>query len=675
VEPDAFNNVQATRENLNRHLAAGVGVVYRLDPGRWLERKGLCLRVDRTGRPYDKAQTCAALPKVQQFGYNVGASLARAVGEFPAFQSVLIHTEIRGHTAPCFHDHDRAAFRKATGIDIPREITGRTPPRYDSLPAFPADRVVPDDHPLLVYYRWFWRDGDGWNPLHSQVSRGLHSAGRDDLWTFYDPAVRVPSLWGSGGAVDVISQWTYVYPDPIKIGQATDELFAMAAGRPGQRVMKMTQAIWYRRQTAPELPKDESRRAPWENKIPDARFVTIAPDHLREALWCKLARPVRGIMYHGWGSLVEATHGSYCFTNPETPRVLAQLVRDVVRPLGPTLLQVPDRPADVAILESFASQMLAHRGSWGWSSSWEADVHLILQWAQLQPRIVFEETILRDGLDGIRVLVLPHCDVLPESVAKAIAVFQRAGGILVADEHLAPRLNPDILLPTYTRTRKADEDKRVLQARAAALRRELDTVYTRYAESSDPDVVVRCRRYGSADYLFAINDHRTFGTYVGHHGRVMEKGLPSAATVTVRRPASHVYDLVAHRRVETERGATRFPVALGPGEGRLFLVAPSRIAGLRVQAPASAKLGGPARVDVAVVDDGGKPVAAIVPVQVEALDPQQRPAEFNGYYGARDGQLSVTVDLAANDAPGVWMIRVRDLASGRLREHRLTVSP
>ena len=60
-------------------------------------------------------------------------------------------------------------------------------------------------------------------------------------WTFFDPAVRVPSLWGSGGGVDVISQWTS--SQPIKIGQATDELFAMAAGRPGQRVMKMTQVI------------------------------------------------------------------------------------------------------------------------------------------------------------------------------------------------------------------------------------------------------------------------------------------------------------------------------------------------------------------------------------------------------------------------------------------------
>ena len=213
---------------------------------------------------------------------------------------------------------------------------------YSRLADFPATRIIPDDHPLLRFYQWFWKEGDGWNTLHSQVHRGLKSAGRTDLWTFFDPAVRVPSVWGSGGEVDVISQWTYSYPDPIKIGQATDELLAMADGAAsGQKVMKMTQIIWYRSQTAPELPSEEARRAAWEKEIPDARFITIAPDHLREAFWSKISRPIQGIMYHGWGSLVAAEHGSYRYTNPATRGVLTELVRDVVRPLGPTLVQLP----------------------------------------------------------------------------------------------------------------------------------------------------------------------------------------------------------------------------------------------------------------------------------------------------------------------------------------------
>jgi hypothetical protein len=402
----------------------------------------------------------------------------------------------------------------------------------------------------------------------------------------------------------------------------------------------------------------------------------MAPDHLREAFWSKIARPIRGIMYHGWGSLAKAQHGSYRFTHPRSAEVLTELVRTVVRPLGPTLLQVPDRQADVAVLESFTSQMFAGRGTWGWSGSWEADVHLILQWAQIQPRIVYEETILRDGLDGIRVLVLPYCDVLPESVAEAIAAFQRKGGILVADAHLAPRLNPDILLPVYERTNKAKKDKAALQARAAALRAELDAAYVRHGESDNPDVVLRFRQYRTTDYLFAINDHRTFGTYVGHHGRVMEKGLPSEAAITVRRKAGAVYDLVAHQPVPFEQAdeGIRFDASFGPGQGRLFLIAARPIADLRLRAPDEAPLGGQAQLRVEVLDDRKRPMAAVVPVQVEILDPQGRPAEGSGAYGARDGVLAITLDLAPNDLQGEWTVRATELASGRSRERALRVT-
>src|SRR5690606_39090831 len=94
---------------------------------------------------------------------------------------------------------------------------------YKGLSNFPSNRIVPDDHPILKYYKWFWRDGDGWNILHIKLHDGLKSTGRTDLYTWYDPAVRVPSIYGSGGKVDYLNQWTYTYPDPLKVGLATDE--------------------------------------------------------------------------------------------------------------------------------------------------------------------------------------------------------------------------------------------------------------------------------------------------------------------------------------------------------------------------------------------------------------------------------------------------------------------
>ena len=667
----------ARAAELNEYLARGVGAVATLSPAAWIvrdpDRGAPFQRVNRNGEPYKVANPCGLFPEVARFCYQVGASVGDAFGRFPALQAALIDTEVRDATNLCFHEHDRAAFRAFAGYDIPERAASKWGLNYASLPDFPADRALPDDDPLLTYYRWFWKEGDGWNALHSAVHRGLKEHGRKDWWTFFDPAVRAPSVWGSGGETDVISQWTYSYPDPIKIGQAADELFAMAGGRPGQQVMKMTQIIWYRSQTAPELPQDESRRAEWEKRIPDARFITISPDHLREAFWSKISRPVRGIMYHGWGSLMEADHGAYRHTHPQTKEVLAELIRDVVRPLGPTLLQVPDAPADVAILESFTSQMFAGRGTYGWGKSWEADVHLILQWAHLQPKVIFEETLLRDGLDGCKVLVLPACDVLPRSVVERIRAFQAAGGIVVGDEFLAPALQADVVLNVYRRTGAADRDKAELQALSRRLRESLDSRYSPRVNASEPDAVVRLRQYGAAFYVFVLNDRRTFGDYVGHHGKVMEVGLPLQAEITLQVPAGTVYDPLARSTAiaTSDGGGLRLPVELGPGEGKLFIVLPRPIAAIRCEAPAEARRGETIDCAVRIVDADGETVPAVLPVEFLLTDPQGRRAEPSGYYAAKDGVLNVRFDSAPNDEPGEWTLSVRELAGGTAAKRTL----
>lgn len=680
MSPD---QVEQQGKMLDELLKEGLhGAVY-VHPGTWVtgdgKRKEKFNRVDRSGAARSHDNVCGNFPEVREFCYNIGASVAQTFGHYPALNAALIHSEVRDASDLCFHDQDKQAFRQAAGYDIPDEVAGKNGLSYRRIKNFPANRVVRDDDRILNFYRWFWKDGDGWNPLHSEVHKGLKSTGRKDLWSFFDPAVRVPDLWGSGGDVDVISQWTYSYPDPIKIGQAADELFAMAEGKPGQQVMKMTQVIWYRSGTAPipDMPKDEAKRAQWEKEKPEAPFITIAPDHMREAFWSKVSRPIRGIMYHGWQSLVDTgSKTGYVYTNPQTQEVLTELTRDVVRPLGPTLLRVPDRKTDVAMLESFTSQMFVGRGSYGWSGSWEADMHVILQWAHLQPKILFDETVVRDGLDNYRVLVMPNCDVLTESVVRKVKDFQKRGGIVVADENLCPAIIPDIVIPSYKRTGKADVDKADLQAKAADLRQQLDAFYTRYGDSLNPDVVLRFRKYGDADYLFALNDKRTFGDYVGHHGKVMEKGLPNSAELSVRRRGAFVYDLVAHKvvPVKTSGNEMQFDTTFGPGDGRAYMITSQKIASVRIVAPAKAPRGKPVNLNVTIVDDKGTPLNAVVPVQLDILDPQGRPAEFSGYYGAKDGKLSVRLDLASNDPTGTWTIKVRELASGMSREQKVTVA-
>jgi len=680
--------------SLDAALAKGIRAVASLSPGRWARSLAEYRRLGPEGQPVKgQDDVTASLPIIQQFCYNVGASVAQTYGSHPGFEAVLEHTEVRGESNLSYRPGERAAFKAFAGFDIPAGLASMRGTDYTTIDGFPADRVLPDDDPRYVFYRWWWHTGDGWNELETQLNNGLKSTGRKDLWTFHDPAVRVASAWGSGGQVDYLSQWTYSYPEPIRIGLATGELFAMAKGDPegDQRVMKMTQIIWYRSQTAPE-PGEEAKQqsaefsdqdtkpagtgavdasgryqAAWEREIPDARFITISPMHLREALWTKLARPIQGIMYHGWGSLVDdGGHSSYRYTHPETKHELRRLVKEVIEPLGPTLRQVPDRPADVAYLQSFASQMFAKRGTYGWNGGWGGDGYLILQYAGLQPEVIYDETVQRDGLGKFKVVVAFDCDVLPRSVVDKLKAFQAAGGIIVGDDHLCPALQPDLVVAPIARPKDAAEAKALLLDRAANLRKELDPHYARYWSSDQPEIVVRARQHKSSDYLFAVNDHREFGDYVGHHKLVQENGLPLYATLTLNRPAGHVYDLLQHRAVSARvaDGRLTLPQSFGPCEGRLFLVTDQPIADVKLTVPSEAQPGAALAIGIAVVDEAGQPIEAIVPVRVDLLDPDGRPAEYSGYWAAVDGQLTITANLAPNDARGLWRVRVTELASG-----------
>jgi hypothetical protein len=288
-------------------------------------------------------------------------------------------------------------------------------------------------------------------------------------------------------------------------------------------------------------------------------------------------------------------------------------------------------------------------------------------YAHLQPEIIFDETITERGLDGFRVLVMPDCDVITQTMAERIRAFQAAGGLIVGDERTAPAVKPDVLLPVYQRTKQADQDKAALQSLAAELRKQLDPRYTRYVDSSNADVIPYRRRCKDTDYVFVANDRREYGQYVGQHGLVMENGLPSDAVLSIHRPDGFVYDLVDGRplRVRKEQGKLSMDVHLGPCDGRVYMITSRPVEQVRLQVPETVERGSRASCVVDVVDAEGKPLDAVVPVEVHVRDAEGRLAEFSGYYGAADGRAEITLDIAPNDPFGVWQVEARELASGR----------
>ena len=216
--------------------------------------------------------------------------MGQAYAHFPAWDAALLHTEVRDAANLCFHEHDLAALRAATGLEMPTNLVSKSGIAYAKVKDFPANRVIPDDYPLLRVLQWYWREGDGWNGLNTALARGLHAGGAR-VWTFHDPAARVASVSGSGGAVDVLSQWTYSYPDPIRIGLAAMNCSRLRAWPIRCRGDEddANHLVSFANRACGQRPA--KTLATWEDTDPGADFLTIAPHHLREAFWTKIARP------------------------------------------------------------------------------------------------------------------------------------------------------------------------------------------------------------------------------------------------------------------------------------------------------------------------------------------------------------------------------------------------
>ncbi len=628
-------------------------------------------RLDRDGNPIavnGKMNIDANDPAAIRFLSDMADLVSKTYGSHPALELLDVNSEIRDRTAPSFSRWERDAFKAYSGVDVPPEIRQKTT-QYTLFPNFPFSRVIPDKDPLLVYYRWFWKDGDGWNPLNGKISEIYHKNISHEFRTYFAPSTRQPPIWGTAGKVDVISQWTYAYPDPLRLASATDEILAMSEGRPGTPIMEGTQLICYRSQTAPAGKKVPDEPA-WVKEHPDAKYITIPPDSLREAFWCKISRKVDGIVYHGDGSIyldpVKKTP-TYINTNPKTEPVLQKLLKNIVKPLGPTLKRIPERGRDVAILHSFASSVFAGRGSYGWGG-WIMDLHLALQWGGLDPRVIYEEEIQRDNLKGIKVLVMPHCDVLPESVYKAVCDFQRGGGILIADEFHVPGLLPDIRIDSVARiSEDAAGSKERLQKLGKEIRSKLGEYYIAFAVSDNPDLVTHTRTFKEADYLFVINDKRVYGDYFGPWKLTQEQGAPNAGTVDVRRETRAVYDLVKHRSVDfrSDKGVTRIPVRFDTNDGRLLLLLPKPIAAVTVSAPAKAAKGETFPLNITVNDGSSAPVKALIPIELEVTDATGAKTDDSFFACAENGKYSGSITIPLNADAGSWKIHVRELASGK----------
>ena len=705
-------------------LVAGIGLTHstrvELPPSK--TDNDAYMRRDRSGKTIDfgggSKGAEVSNPELLKAIQPVVEKDIRQHGDHPAFAGVLPCSEQRDLSAPSFNT-EHLRYKDETGKDVPPEVEMSTisASKQDEFKKRFPDGVVPKDDPVLSYYRWFWKGGDGWPAYISGVAdlyrRGIS---RPDFFVFWDPAVRCPPIWGSGGAVDMINQWVYAIPEPMNVAGPAEEILAMSAGRPGQMSSIMTQLICYRSQMAP-MEKKVSPEPEWVRRRPKARFPTIPPDTLQESTWSMLAKPVQAVMYHGWGTIYDmgSTIG-YVYTNPESADRLRHLLKDVIAPLGPMLKRLDRAAPPVALLESFTTCALGGPSSRGW----KAPSVTFLQRARLDPRVVYEETILRDGLDDVKVLYAPQCLFLTPDVIAKIKAFQARGGTLVADAQLLSALKPDIEVPVVSfepppasdhtedvnameAAREGDAKTRAGTLRAKAtmvaqandLRQKLATRFTPEADSSSPEIVTYSRRWNDARYVFAINDHRTFGDYVGQWGLTMEKGLPYEGEVSLADgdgAVKAVYELSRGGEVPFTRegGRVKVPVKYATNDGRIFAFLKSKIASVKVDVkaggaragattdgtesvPPVVRKGDTLKVTFSVLDADGHPVAALLPAEIRLYDASGREIDGAGWVCLQGGTCTVEFVTNLNDADGDYKIICRDRASGLTSERIVKV--
>ena len=673
-------------------LTGGIDVAYPKG-----QDKDLFMRKDRNGnvirhKVRDKmvAQPDVSDPALLSEIRDFTEKEATFLSPHPGFAGVLPVTELRDHSYPSFVGGS-SRYKFETGRDVPWQVTNKVWSLALAQKRFP-DGVVPDDDEILLFYTWFWRGGDGWPGFIGAAAEAFKkrfAAGDEYRFSFWDPAVRCPPIWGSGGAVDMLNQWCYANPEPMNVAGPAEEMLAMTSGRPGQRTSIMTQLICYRVQVAPKgvaaSPEPE-----WLSRLPEANFVTIAPDVLSEATWSMIAKPVDAVMFHGWGTVFDTgEQKGYCFTNGDSAKRLKQLIKDVITPLGPVLKRLKREQPRVAVLESFTTVAMGGPGSWGWT----APAVTYLQRARLDPRVVYEDSIRRGDLKDVKVLYAPQCRFLPKSLVEEIRRFQRRGGILLGDDLMVSALTPDVKVPVVSfapppkidhiegleELEKANKEtdrqkgtrmaKAQMVAQAEQLRRSIAGRYEPASDSSSSEIVVYNRRGRGADYLFAVNDRRTFGDYVGQWGRVMERGLPFSGSVVLRGAADRVgavYELSRGECVPFRRegGDVCVDVAYKTCDGRMFVFLPRRIASVRAVATDKVAAGGAIEAEFRVMDESGALVDALLPVELRVYDGAGRELDGAGYACADGGVAKARVLTNLDDASGDYRVVCRDRASG-----------
>lgn len=575
-------------------------------------------------------------------------------------------------------------------------------PKEVGVPEFVRPGVLADEDRAYRLMRYKFKEGNGLTTANKRISDIVHQY-LPNVITINDP-FRYFSILDCFPGIDAVSSWSYTNPDPK--GMLFIETLRAACRHSDQ------------------IPLHVITMYNYPGQLTTSEEATMmGPDRYLETMWINLSRAPKmvGVYFSSLfdpfkeKSKAESERMSEETFPDSTFQAARKIATEVIQPYGPLLSRSQVAPRRIAVLSSDASRLHGTNTPLPghYANLQIYHFYTVLAMAHLPADVIFEDTLAHITLDDYEVLVLPKCEVLPESIIKKILAFQQRGGLVVADQYLGPelpgvmrfdfdftyrdkvsaiaiskgqtfadwndRLKPDSAKFEAAKGVTALDDQRIMASYAKALRSALDSKVTRSFDCDTETALINELQGGDGRYLVVVNDKRKYSPRLLKYQSLLDELVPQTVTITAHAWSEDElcpYDLLQKKALSVEKqsdGSYKFEVELTDIGGTIIALQSTAIHKMDVIAPKRLSQGQIGQIEIRLLSDNGGAVSGLQPIQLMLIDPEGNRGDVSGYYCLENGKAIIELPVALNDKAGAWQVKVEDLTSGLKRQIALEV--
>ena len=477
--------------------------------------------------------------------------------------------------------------------------------------------------------------------------------------TVHDPFRDVP-VFGRNRGLDAYGTWFYCHPDGGEALTAIEMMLAAVRGKDGTKGFQFGPSLWL---YSNEIGPAKIRQAGTQ---PKATFMT--------ALWLGLAANPLWFEFYSVSFLMpewEVEHRDNALLG-----AMSDFHRRFAAPLLPAMHQMQRQKNESAFFIGMANKIFSESVISGYGKA-IGNAFLNLLWkAHVPADCIFEDSIRAGELKNYRQVFLYGATHLPEDVYKLLKEFQASGGRIITSRALAkyfpnaevyePDLSPIRFSSYYYINQKKGYDAATVYALQQKTAGEIAAKFapekSPAAWSSSHELYLRMLENGSCKYIFAKNDRRAYGDFLGKkYHAVFDGELPLEADIIMDiSSAAAVYDFASQKLVKhlpAAAGKRQIKMQFAPGEGKVLMVYERAVD--KIQAMVNNNT-----LSFRILDAAGKKLPGIQPVQIQVFSPDGRESSFSCYAVAENGAGSIPLNLGKNALAGKWTIKVTSPFSG-----------